>query len=260
MIKKALNSKPINYAFAYLCTIAVYTLIYSSTHCHLGIKSGFVNSFYLSIVTITTLGFGDITPSTDIGKIIVSTQALLGILLFGLFLNAISHARNDEIQDSYRAAEKNRKEEFRKSLEIHACLIIDAIKSGNPFIWDKHAKYSASINDLEDFINSTLQSLKKNRHEIHPSQIRALLETSDQNYDTLLSLMPVAAEISPSHVIEWSSLISNVRNLKQQYSESLMKINTKGIISWPDTGDISTQVQELIQTTLFISDQSKVEN
>ncbi len=39
-----------------------------------------VQYLYFSFVVITTLGFGDLTPATDIGRVIVSLEALLGQL------------------------------------------------------------------------------------------------------------------------------------------------------------------------------------
>lgn len=42
-----------------------------------GAASG-VKYLYFSFVVITTLGFGDLTPRTDIGRVIVSLEALLG--------------------------------------------------------------------------------------------------------------------------------------------------------------------------------------
>jgi hypothetical protein len=39
-----------------------------------------VKYLYFSFVVITTLGFGDLTPRTDIGRVIVSLEALLGQL------------------------------------------------------------------------------------------------------------------------------------------------------------------------------------
>jgi hypothetical protein len=44
--------------------------------------------FYVSAVTITTTGFGDIVPVGDQGRIAVGLEAMLGIILIGLFLNA----------------------------------------------------------------------------------------------------------------------------------------------------------------------------
>ncbi len=46
--------------------------------------------FYLSAVTITTLGYGDIAPVTSIARILVSMEAIAGVVLVGFFLNAIA--------------------------------------------------------------------------------------------------------------------------------------------------------------------------
>lgn len=46
-----------------------------------------IDSIYFSITTITTVGYGDIAPQTDIGKIFTAVYVLLG---FGLLLHAIS--------------------------------------------------------------------------------------------------------------------------------------------------------------------------
>ncbi len=42
-----------------------------------GAASG-IKYLYFSFVVITTLGFGDLTPRTDVGRVIVSLEALLG--------------------------------------------------------------------------------------------------------------------------------------------------------------------------------------
>ena len=38
----------------------------------------FADHLYFSFVVLTTLGFGDLTPATDLGKGLVSFEALLG--------------------------------------------------------------------------------------------------------------------------------------------------------------------------------------
>jgi hypothetical protein len=45
---------------------------------------------YLSSVTITTLGFGDIVPITNGARLAVAAEAILGVLLIGFFLNALA--------------------------------------------------------------------------------------------------------------------------------------------------------------------------
>ncbi len=50
----------------------------------------FGNMLYFSVVTITTLGYGDISPKTGFARFLISTEVLVGILLFGFFLNELA--------------------------------------------------------------------------------------------------------------------------------------------------------------------------
>ena len=46
--------------------------------------------FYFSSVTLTTLGYGDIVPVTNTARILISIEAILGVIVIGLFLNALA--------------------------------------------------------------------------------------------------------------------------------------------------------------------------
>ena len=50
-----------------------------------------VDSFYFTCVTITTLGYGDISPETQLGKIFIVIQALSGFVVISLFLSAVAN-------------------------------------------------------------------------------------------------------------------------------------------------------------------------
>ena len=50
----------------------------------------YIRMCYLSAVTITTLGFGDITPVNSWARALVGTEAVFGVVLVGLFLNAVA--------------------------------------------------------------------------------------------------------------------------------------------------------------------------
>lgn len=56
-------------------------------------KNSFTKFLYLSAVTITTLGYGDIVPIDDIGRTIVAIEAVFGIIIMGLFLSSLSRRR-----------------------------------------------------------------------------------------------------------------------------------------------------------------------
>ena len=46
--------------------------------------------FYFSIVTYTTLGFGDIKPKTLAGELVVSSEVILGYTTLGLLLSVLA--------------------------------------------------------------------------------------------------------------------------------------------------------------------------
>jgi len=54
-----------------------------------------VDSFYFSAVALTTVGFGDLTPSTDVSKLFTVFYIFSGISLIGALLNEFMkrHAR-----------------------------------------------------------------------------------------------------------------------------------------------------------------------
>lgn len=57
-----------------------------------GLKGNLSRMLYLSAVTIAT-SFGDILPITSLSRTLVTTQSILGVVLIGLFLNAIAQGR-----------------------------------------------------------------------------------------------------------------------------------------------------------------------
>jgi hypothetical protein len=56
---------------------------------------------YFSAVTITTLGYGDIVPITHGARNLVTAEAVAGVILIGLFLNAVAKPRRTPSEMSY---------------------------------------------------------------------------------------------------------------------------------------------------------------
>jgi len=85
---------PIKLLCIYMIIIVIYTICYSFS-IDIPISNDkirditIIESFYFSIVTITTLGYGDILPNSNISMLLASSQVLLGILIIGLFVNSL---------------------------------------------------------------------------------------------------------------------------------------------------------------------------
>lgn len=63
-----------------------------------GASGNFARMLYLSAITITTVGFGDIVPLTNTARLLVASEAILGIIVIGFFLNAVTRGRSDSGQ------------------------------------------------------------------------------------------------------------------------------------------------------------------
>jgi hypothetical protein len=54
------------------------------------VSGSFSRMLYFSAITITTVGYGDILPITPLARALVASEAVIGIVLIGLFLNALA--------------------------------------------------------------------------------------------------------------------------------------------------------------------------
>jgi hypothetical protein len=66
-----------------------------------------VDSFYFSVVTATTVGFGDITPDTDEAKLFTVVYIIFGISIIGTFLDARFKKRTYERETRIESAEQS---------------------------------------------------------------------------------------------------------------------------------------------------------
>ena len=66
----------------------------------------FVESLYFSVITMATVGYGDITPLSDLARLVAAVQVVVGILLllFG-FSEILSYTR-DRGRRSYHRQER----------------------------------------------------------------------------------------------------------------------------------------------------------
>lgn len=58
------------------------------------IPGRFLKMLYFTAITITTIGYGDIHPISNISRMIVTTETVRGLVFAGLFLNAVVQEKN----------------------------------------------------------------------------------------------------------------------------------------------------------------------
>jgi len=71
----------------YLEICLSFAVLYAGMHLLGDTPQGYIDYIYFSIITATTVGFGDMHPVTQLGKILVSVQAVMVVAFVVLFLN-----------------------------------------------------------------------------------------------------------------------------------------------------------------------------
>ena len=99
MDKQEVRTTLTKYQFRILGFISLLTLAIGTIAYHFIENLSWIDSVYFSTITLTTIGYGDIAPQTDIGKLFTVFYVIIGISIIGAFVNAIirrAGARNAE--------------------------------------------------------------------------------------------------------------------------------------------------------------------
>lgn len=106
------NVRPIWWICLYVSLVPVFALIYfwlpdSQFRIPDGGTADYSGWLYYSIVTITTLGFGDYTPQGHEAQWFTACEVILGLVVSGFFLNAVASMKSEI--DIESEAEKQRR-------------------------------------------------------------------------------------------------------------------------------------------------------
>ena len=122
------NVRPLVWMGLYLCFIPIFALIYHwlpdgqfRIPDNGGVDYG--SWLYYSIVTITTLGFGDYTPMGAGAQAVTAIEVGIGLLVMGFFLNAVGSMKSEidvdaEIEKQRRLHEAQERDKLIKSIPL----------------------------------------------------------------------------------------------------------------------------------------------
>ncbi len=83
--------------FQILVTFTLIVLGVGVVFYHYVEKFSWVNAYYFCVVSLTTVGYGDITPHTNAGKIFTTFYLMVGVAILGAFLNALMKRRGQKM-------------------------------------------------------------------------------------------------------------------------------------------------------------------
>jgi voltage-gated potassium channel Kch len=73
--------------FRLLAMASIATVLTGTAVFHYVEDWSLVDSLYFSVVSLTTVGYGDLTPATDTGKLLVVVYLLIGIGIIAALIN-----------------------------------------------------------------------------------------------------------------------------------------------------------------------------
>lgn len=73
--------------FRYAAAVTFGMIIFGAVFYHIVEKLSWLNAVYFCVITLATVGYGDITPHTDAGKLFTIFYVLVGIGIIATFAN-----------------------------------------------------------------------------------------------------------------------------------------------------------------------------
>lgn len=219
--------------------IAIFSILIltSSILFNLVEGGGLLNAIYFTVITITTVGFGDITPKTEIGKIITMLTLVIGILS----LSFASRYLIDYIV-------KNRDQKYVDSLIINQLENHIIIVGFNSYLLTT-AKILETLNIPSVFLIPDSNSLPKNHSEfivvqnesfildtiknMNLNKAKGLLIDATEEDGTVITLLTLREEYKALVITvltddeDLSTLFTTAKNVDFIYKPSLLGYTIK---------------------------------
>ena len=173
----------------YLGAIPLFSLIYWLNPFFFGNQLSFAQSLYFSVITITTLGYGDITPITDPARLLTAAESLIGIILIGLFLNSVAHVKFESEQTKKREIVRSHlKAQYSQFRENIVSTLLRA-EAGN---YNIDGELSKKLVDIKEFRNHFNENNKKRWYDV----LNGLEENKETREDLIVEIDLLVQQIT----------------------------------------------------------------
>jgi len=81
------EKRKIIYQFRVAGGVSLATLIMGAFFYHHVEKMDWIDAVYFCVITLTTIGYGDIVPKTDFGKLFTVFYVIIGVGIIATFVN-----------------------------------------------------------------------------------------------------------------------------------------------------------------------------
>ena len=83
----------VEHEYYILLSLAITVVILGTVVFHLLEKWSWIDSLYFTVITLATVGYGDLTPTTPVGKLFAVIFVISGVGIFLAFLNKVMERR-----------------------------------------------------------------------------------------------------------------------------------------------------------------------
>ncbi|NAT10592.1 two pore domain potassium channel family protein [ANME-1 cluster archaeon AG-394-G06] len=104
---KLLGSKDLGYYV--LLSFAITVVTVGTVVFHLLEKWSWIDSLYFTIITLATIGYGDLVPTTPVGKLVTVIFVIVGVGIFLGFLNKMMERRVEQRERRLEARRSKKK-------------------------------------------------------------------------------------------------------------------------------------------------------
>ena len=210
---------PLKVFLAYISAILICASLYFSITGIFKDVITFGDSLYFSVVTITTLGYGDFLPISTTGKAIVTLEALLGIILMGLFLLSVSNQLIEkEERKRVDAAKENLKAQYgawKKSIIYSLLFLTEPGKS----VASDLANQLTDVNRFRDYFkkdnNARWYAIANNlsSDSYYSNEIVHGLEGLQNHIETFISITRVG---EPEVLKQLTRYVNHLRGMRRR--------------------------------------------
>jgi voltage-gated potassium channel len=82
-----------------IVALAIFTLGAGTIVYHIAEKWSWLNSYYFSVVTLSTVGYGDLVPTTPFAKLFTTFYIFVGVGILTTFITATMKRRGTKMKD-----------------------------------------------------------------------------------------------------------------------------------------------------------------
>ncbi len=108
-IKQILPSSTKDRDYYILLALAISVVSAGTVVFHILEKWSWVDSLYFTVITLATVGYGDLTPTTPVGKLVTVLFVISGVGIFFAFINKVLERRMERRNERFEAIRSKKK-------------------------------------------------------------------------------------------------------------------------------------------------------